>query len=118
MSFDTTSGQLPPCEDCLYQHAARANYQAALWRHTLQASPIIPSPVRQGWSMEDGQLAVMWQNGPHAPEVVIEFLACKCKKSCIFPACQNMADDDDDAELEYSIDHGDGLEEITDIDDD
>ena len=30
------SGQLPPCEDTLYVHAQRANYQAVIWRQTIE----------------------------------------------------------------------------------
>ena len=43
------SNQLPPCQDALVKHCRRANYQAAVWRQCLTASPEIPPP----W--EDGQ---------------------------------------------------------------
>ena len=39
---DIESGQLPPCEDTLMQHTLCANYQAAIWRHSLENSPDIP----------------------------------------------------------------------------
>jgi hypothetical protein len=71
---DIESGQLPPCQDCLYQHTARANYQAALWRSSLEATPVIPSPVGHGWWIEDGKLTVRWMTGPPAPEVVLELV--------------------------------------------
>jgi len=31
------STQLPPCIDCLFKHAARANFQAAIWKRRLQS---------------------------------------------------------------------------------
>ena len=33
---DVESGQLPPCEDTLYLHCQRANYQAAIWKRSLE----------------------------------------------------------------------------------
>jgi len=36
---EVESSQLPPCKDCLYMQALRANYQAAVWRRSLQAQP-------------------------------------------------------------------------------
>ena len=38
------SGQLPPCEDSLRQHSIRANYQSAIWRHSLVTFPDVPYP--------------------------------------------------------------------------
>ena len=32
---DIESGQLPPCNDCLYFHTLRANYQSCIWRRSL-----------------------------------------------------------------------------------
>jgi len=36
--------QLPPCKDCLFLHAVRANYQAVTWRRHLQSQPFVSSP--------------------------------------------------------------------------
>ena len=33
------SSQLPPSKDCLLMHTLRATYQAAIWRHCLEAQP-------------------------------------------------------------------------------
>ena len=38
------------------------NYQAAIWRRSLQSSPLIPSPVGYGWSIEEGKLIVNWMS--------------------------------------------------------
>ena len=86
------SGQLPPCEDCLCLHAQRANYQAAIWCRSLLASPDTPSPNGHGWTLrQDGSLAIKWMNGDPAPDAVLEFLACKCKKACKLPSCVCLA---------------------------
>ena len=86
------SEHLPPCQDCLYLHAARSNYQAAIWHRALQADPNTPSPLEcKGWSLDDdGELRINWMTGAPAPETVLEFLSCKCKKSCKLPSCQCM----------------------------
>jgi hypothetical protein len=114
---DVESSQLPPCEDSLKQHALRANYQAAIWRRSLEKDPNIPSPdAGHGWIMEDGQLDIEWMTGPPAPEVVLQLMSCKCKRQCqpdcpcvvngflCSPACklqpcQNMCDDEDEADI-------------------
>ena len=38
------------------------NYQAAIWRRSLQSCPQIPSPVGYGWSIEEGKLIVNWMS--------------------------------------------------------
>ncbi len=86
------SGQLPPCQDCLRLHAVRANYQNAIWHRSLQADPQTPSPLdSNGWVLSDnGELMINWMTGEPAPDTVLEFLSCKCKKSCKLPRCQCM----------------------------
>ncbi|KAK3747382.1 hypothetical protein QZH41_002637 [Actinostola sp. cb2023] len=41
---EVESHQLPPCQDSLQKHILRANYQAAIWKRSLEANPDIPSP--------------------------------------------------------------------------
>ena len=55
---DVDSNQLPPCDDSLLRHARRANYQAAIWKRSLQRYPEIPSPLGCGCCTEDGSLAI------------------------------------------------------------
>jgi len=58
------SNQLPPCVDCLKLHAQRANYQAAIWRRSLQPSPEVPTPVDHGWLLDgEGGLSIKWMTG-------------------------------------------------------
>ena len=90
------SHQLPPCKDCLRKHTMRANYQACIWRCSLQCDPSIPDPVGFGWKMgnsTDGELGLTidWMDGKPAPEAVLELLACRCSRSCRLPDCVCMA---------------------------
>ena len=85
---EVESSQLPACQDCLFMYALRDNYQAAVWRRSLQSQPYIPSPKDCGWTTdEDGKLAVKWMHGSPAPDAVLELLACKCVRSCKLPQC-------------------------------
>lgn len=80
------SSQLPPCQDCLFMHALRANYQAAIWRRSLQSQSFVANPTDSGWMTdEDAKLAVKWMRGAPAPEPVIQLLSCKCVRSCELP---------------------------------
>lgn len=84
------SGQIPPCEDALRLHAERANFQAAIWRRCLEKSPEIPSPYGKGWLKKGNSIEIQWITGPPAPDAILEFLSCKCKKNCKLPTCQCM----------------------------
>jgi len=86
------SAQMPPCKDCLKMHAVRANYQAAIWHRSLTNKPRVPSPIdSNGWILDgEGKLTVNWMTGPMAPDAILEFLSCKCKRSCQLPSCQCM----------------------------
>jgi len=44
-----------PCRDCLFLHAHRANFQAAIWGSCLEAKPNVPSPKEHGWTEEDSK---------------------------------------------------------------
>jgi hypothetical protein len=86
------SHQLPPAQDCLELHIRRANYQAAIWRRSLQANDDTPSPHGHGWLLkqsDDGQdgLEIEWMKGLPAPMAVLELLACQCKKTCDVGSC-------------------------------
>ena len=41
---------LLPCFDNLKQYIKRANYQATVWRRSLECNSTIPDPVGHGWS--------------------------------------------------------------------
>jgi len=111
---DISSGKLPPCSDALRQHTHRANYQAAIWRGSLENSPTVPSPTGgHGWNILDGQREICWLTCAPAPEVVMQLMSCRCSRNCdkdcpcvtnrlrCTPACKRqkctyMQDDDDD----------------------
>ena len=86
------STQLPPCEDCLFMHTMRANYQVGIWRCSLQQHPLVPSPDKRGWVRnDDDQLTVEWMRGSPAPDAVLQLLLCKCSRRCKLPECQCMS---------------------------
>ena len=88
---DIVSRQLPPCQDTLRKHCQRANYQAAVWRRSLQNSPVLPSPIGYGWFMKGESLALDWMTGEPAPKAVLELLSCQCNRLCQLPNCTCLA---------------------------
>ena len=82
-----SSAQLPPCKDALMQHTKRANYQAAIWRRSLQRFPDVPDPTDHGWELINGNLTIRWLTLPPAPDVILSLLYCKCTRSCNAETC-------------------------------
>ena len=73
------SSQLLASEDWLNMYTLRANYQAALWRRSLQCEPTTTSPTDHGWTVDDDDtLAIVWMRGSPAPDVVLQLLSCHC----------------------------------------
>ena len=70
-------------------HVLCANYQASIWRRSLQTHPDVPNPVVFGWTtdVDDGNLVIKWMSTPPAPDAVLELLSCKCSRSCVLPSC-------------------------------
>lgn len=85
------SHQLPPCLDSLRKHAERANYQAAIWKRSLETHPDTPTPIGRGWKLFETngkqQLEIDWMDGLPAPQALLDLLSCKCPKSCKLPKC-------------------------------
>ena len=81
------SSQLPPCQDCLKQHASRACYQAAVWHRSLEQKPHVPNPTNYVLNLDhNSRLSIKWMTGSAAPDAVLQFLSCKCKSqfvSCV-----------------------------------
>ena len=89
---EVESSQLPPCGDCLFMHAMRANYQAAIWRRSLQTHPTVPNPTDHEWATDDdGKLVIDWMRGLPAPDSMLQLLSCKCARSCKLPDCIIMS---------------------------
>ena len=40
------SGQLLPCEDCVFQHTKKPNYQTTIWKNCFLSFPEFPSPKK------------------------------------------------------------------------
>ncbi|XP_070535408.1 uncharacterized protein [Ptychodera flava] len=80
-------GALPPNKDSLKLHTQRANYQTAIYRRCLQAKMDAPSPHGHGWIVQDSELSIQWMTLPPAPDSIINFVSCKCKKSGCSSRC-------------------------------
>ncbi|XP_070562293.1 uncharacterized protein [Ptychodera flava] len=80
-------GALPPNKDSLTLHTQRANYQTAIYRLCLQAKMDAPSPHGHGWIVQDSELSIQWMSFPPAPDSIINFVSCKCKKSGCSSRC-------------------------------
>uniref|UniRef100_UPI00358F73A3 uncharacterized protein n=1 Tax=Myxine glutinosa TaxID=7769 RepID=UPI00358F73A3 len=59
---------MPPNQDALREHIKRANYQAGIYKRSLQPNAEIPVPDGHGWKMESGELVINWMNLPPAPD--------------------------------------------------
>ena len=80
---------MPPSEDALKLHLARANHQAKIW---LQADKdnIAGTPADStGWKQEaDGSLSVVWMTQLPVPESCLELTTCNCKSKCSTSRCK------------------------------
>ena len=78
--------QLPPTKNEFFLHCQRANYIACIWKSALTVSSTEPDPDGHGWFRSDeGDLSVKWMSQKPAPDSILEFSACGCKKS----GCRN-----------------------------
>ena len=85
------STHLPPCVDCLFKHASRANFQAAIWKRSLQSCQGTPIPIGSGWREDGDHFAIDWMSGEPAPTAVLELLSCSRTRSCQLPTCSCLA---------------------------
>lgn len=74
---------LPPNQDSLDNHIRRANYQCYIWRHAVQPILRLPDFCDHGWKLdEEGNVTINWMSLAPAPDSILEFVNCKCKKGC------------------------------------
>ena len=74
---------LPPNQDSLDNHIRRANYQCYIWRHAVQPILCLPDFCNHGWKLdEEGNVTINWMSFAPAPDSVLEFVNCQCKKGC------------------------------------
>ena len=80
--------RLPPKTDSLQLHIKRANYQVMVWKRSLQASQQLPTPVGNGWEMDDGCLRPLLMAKDAAPKGLAELTVCRClKTACKTNSC-------------------------------
>ena len=58
----------------------RAIFQSYEWKHALENNSR-QDPEGHGWIKKEGVLAVEWLRQKTAPESVLDFFSCKCKKN-------------------------------------
>ena len=73
--------KLPPTKDALYLHFARANYQVREWKSALNIDYEQLDPDGKGWTTENNILNIKWMNQKPAPESILEFVSCQCRKN-------------------------------------
>ena len=73
---------LPPKDEVLRQNVARAHFQVAIWRNSLEPNLLALDPVTHGCSMEDESLSAVMipPNHAHAPAALINVIKCSCKR--------------------------------------
>ena len=82
-----TEESLPPNFDSLHQHILRVNFESYLRKHATTPIMASPSPVGYGWKLEEGHLEIVWGTQQPAPESILEYVNCKCKKGCKTKRC-------------------------------
>lgn len=85
------SCNLPPCQNALYKHIIRANYQSFIWKMSLNNQSDLPKPENHGWikKNDNGKISLDldWMDCSPAPDSVLEFMPCACLKACIPTSC-------------------------------
>ena len=110
-------------KDELHLHCKRANYVTCIWKSALTATVNPPYPSGYGWLEANGLLEIKWMNQKPAPDSLLGFLACDCKKSgcqnnrcvcvsnglyctdlCDCSTCTNGSPDEDDIDIRIELD--------------
>ena len=73
--------RLPPTSDALQLHFRRSNYQVYEWKNALNCDFEPLDPNGNGWYIADGMINIKWQTQLPAPEAILQFVSCECKKS-------------------------------------
>ena len=81
------SHEIPPTQDALRLHTERANYQAFIWKNSLDPSFKPPDADGHGWVEKDGRISIKWMTQDPAPKSVLEFAHCKTCKKCNTRRC-------------------------------
>ena len=80
--------KLPPTHGALVEKIMSAHYQAVVWWHDDVPQPEIPVPSEYGWKEENDELLPVPSKEKSAPDAVLQFVKCGCKKSsCMSSLC-------------------------------
>ena len=71
---------LPPNSDSLHQHILRVNYEAFIRKQSTINTISAPSPDGYGWTVEGTDLNIKWGTMESAPDSILEYVMCRCKK--------------------------------------
>ncbi|XP_077968888.1 uncharacterized protein LOC144422864 [Styela clava] len=71
---------MPPSDDAIVLHSARANYQCAIHRRALQNFISAPNPDDHGWIVNDSNINIKWISKQIAPNSVLNHSKCRCAK--------------------------------------
>ena len=81
--------RIPPTSDALRVHIIPCNYQVREWKKSIYDKHIPGNPESFGWEKTDTQLEIKWMTERPAPDEVLEFNTCACKKTnCATNQCQ------------------------------
>ena len=120
------SESLPPKTDTLHHHIERCNYQALVWKRSLEAVQALPTPSGHGWELQGENLEVLYMSREPAPKGLLELTVCKYKKSgckrsvlcpcranemCFTEACLCMSGDECDNPFKVLLDFSDDEED-------
>ena len=78
---------LPPNSDSLYQHILRVNYEAYIRKRSTLNNIAAPSPNGFDWNLEGDHLEIEWGTKESAPDSILEYVMCRCKKGCNTKRC-------------------------------
>ena len=75
---------LPPTTEAFQENVARAHFQVAVWRHSLEADPPSLEPTNNGWCKEEGSQLLcpttVQNDVPLAPEGLLKLIKCSCSR--------------------------------------
>ena len=84
--------RIPPTSDALRLHIMRCNYQIREWKKSIDDEHIPGDPEGFGWEKTESQHEIKWMTKRPAPDEVLEFTICACKKTnCATNQCQCFA---------------------------
>ena len=84
--------ELPPTEDSFRHHIERVNYQCMIWKHSLVPQPDIPTPIGNGWEINEGVMVPVLMTLEPAPKALMEIITCHCKISKCKGRCSCSAE--------------------------